>query len=145
MRLNNSILEHDPEREWVNYHGIVDYKKLHKLYQNANVGIFASSCENMPNILLETMASGLPVLSSFYGPLPEILGDAGLYFDPEDSESLSEILLELLKSEEYMKQLSLAAYGKACNFSWEQSAKRTFKFLRETQKSYINAKNMFKN
>ena len=42
----------------------------------------------MPNTLLEGMASGVPIISSNYGPMPEILGDCGLYFDPENVNSL---------------------------------------------------------
>ena len=86
-RLNKAITKYDPQGEWAHYSGAIDYNELHSLYAEAHVGIFASSCENMPNILLETMAAGLPVLSSNHGPIPEILGDAGLYFDPEEPSS----------------------------------------------------------
>jgi len=130
-RLSRAVEEHDPKGEWAHYRGAIVYSELHSLYANAHVGIFASSCENMPNILLETMAAGLPVLSSDRGPMPEILGDAGLYFDPEKPDTLAEALLQLLASEDSMHRLAYAAHEKAKNYSWERCAAETFGFLRE--------------
>lgn len=135
-RLNAAITEQDPHGEWVNYRGEVDYQELHLLYANADVGIFASSCENMPNIMLETMAVGIPVVSSARGPMPEILGDAGMYFDPEKPESLSAALLELLTAEEKMTAFAEAVYQKAKAFSWERCAADTFGLLRHIAETY---------
>ena len=58
---------------------------LHQKYLDADLGLFASSCENMPNILLETMGAGLPIACSNRQPMPEILKNGGEYFDPEKS------------------------------------------------------------
>ena len=135
-RLNVAIAVHDPHGEWVKYRGAVDYQELHSLYAKAHVGIFASSCENMPNILLEMMAAGLPILSSDRGPMPEILGDAGLYFNPEKPESLSKALLELLATEEEMSAFARAAHQKAKAFSWQRCAESTFKFIGPVARNY---------
>ena len=67
-RLHAAITQFDPEKHWVRYHGAVPYEILNTFYAQADLGVFASSCENMPNILLETMASGLPVACSNRGP-----------------------------------------------------------------------------
>lgn len=138
--LNAAITEHDPQNEWINYHGAVDYQELHSLYFKAHIGIFASSCENMPIILLETMAAGLPVLSSDIGPMPEVLGDAGLYFDPEKPQNLSVTLLELLASEERMTKFARSAQQKAKAFSWESCAANTFGFLHQIAEKYRKAR-----
>jgi glycosyltransferase involved in cell wall biosynthesis len=129
-RLNVAIARHDPMGEWVIYRGAIDYEELHEIYAKAAIGIFASSCENMPNILLEMMAVGLLVLSSDRGPMPEILGDAGLYFDPEKPISLATILTEVLSLNGQVKDISLAARDKALTYSWERCATETFGFLR---------------
>ena len=47
------------------------------------MGIFASSCESSSCVLIENMASGLPIACSNRGPMPEVLKDGGVYFDPE--------------------------------------------------------------
>ena len=129
-KLRASFLQNDLQNEWAHYRGAVDYQELDSLYAKAHVGIFASSCENMPNILLEMMGAGLPVLSSDRGPMPEILGDAGLYFDPENPESLATVLLEFLHSNEKIKTFGHAAHQKAKVYSWERCADDTLGFLR---------------
>lgn len=129
-RLYKAIEEYDPQGEWAHYRGAIDYNDLHSLYAEAHVGIWASSCETFGLILLEMMATGLPVLSSDRGPMPEILGDAGLYFDPEKPDTLVEALLQLLASEGAMHRLALTAHEKAKGYSWERCAAETFGFLR---------------
>ena len=57
-----------------------------RLLADANLFVFASSCENMPNTLVEAMAIGLPIACSDRGPMPEVLRDGGVYFDPEDCD-----------------------------------------------------------
>ena len=82
----------DPDGDFITYKGTVPHEQLNAHYAAANLCVFASSCENMPNILLEGMASGLPIACSNRGPMSEILGDAGLYFDPEVVDSIAEAI-----------------------------------------------------
>jgi glycosyltransferase involved in cell wall biosynthesis len=102
---------------------------LHHRYAQADLGLFASSCENMPNILLETMASGLPIACSRLGPMPEVLGDAGVYFDPEQPEEIACALRELIESPQLRTDLAQASYQRAQQFSWQRCADETFGFL----------------
>ena len=51
-----------------------------RLLADANLFVFASSCENMPNTLVEAMAVGLPIACSDRGPMPEVLRDGGRLF-----------------------------------------------------------------
>lgn len=67
-RLNRSVEAVDPKRDWVRYYGVIPFEKLHLYYLKADLGLFASSFENMPNILLETMVFGLPIAYSNRGP-----------------------------------------------------------------------------
>ena len=60
----------------------------HAVLKRAHLFVFASSCENMPNTLVEAMASGLPIACSDRGPMPEILRDGGTYFDPENEVTI---------------------------------------------------------
>lgn len=88
-RLTKAIDQVDARREFIHYWGAVDYKEIDRCYAAADLCVFASSCENMPNILIESMAAGLPIACSNRGPMPEVLGDAGIYFDPEDAASIA--------------------------------------------------------
>ena len=116
-------------RDWACYYGAVPFDFLHKRYADADLGIFASSCENMPNILLENMASGLPIACSNKGPMPEILGQNGLYFDPERPEDIARVLLDLIESPNLRTKLAQESYVSSQKFNWQDSATNTFRFF----------------
>jgi glycosyltransferase involved in cell wall biosynthesis len=128
-KLRAAIAASDGQGDWVRYVGNVPHEKLTEYYGAADLGIFASSCENMPNILLETMATGLPVACSNKGPMPEVLGDCGLYFDPENPREIATVLRQYLDSPELRASKAEASYQRAKRYSWEDCARKTFTFL----------------
>ena len=128
-RLKECLAKWDPDQSWAKYHGATPYEELHLEYAKADLGIFASSCENMPNILLETMASGLPVACSNRGPMPEVLGDAGEYFDPEKPEEIASVLAFLLNAPQRRAEMAHASYQKSLQFTWQRCANDTLAFL----------------
>ena len=128
-RLDSALRQFDPQSSWVTVHGDLPHKQLHRLYLQADIGIFASSCENMPNILLETMAAGLPVACSNRGPMTEILGEAGLYFDPEVPAEIAACLRKLLESPQLSADLAIASHRKAQQYTWSRCADETLMFL----------------
>ncbi len=128
-RLNEIVNHFDKDRAWVHYHGAIPFDILHLRYAQADLGLFASSCENMPNILLETMASGLPIACSNRGPMPEILVDTGAYFDPESASDISRAVMELIDSPPLRTNFARASYERAAQYSWQRCAVATFEFL----------------
>jgi glycosyltransferase involved in cell wall biosynthesis len=128
-RLNEIVNHFDKDRAWVHYHGAIPFEMLHIRYAQADLGLFASSCENMPNILLETMASGLPIACSSRGPMPEILIDAGVYFDPESASDISRAVRELIDSSQLRTDVARASYERVAQYSWQRCAVATFEFL----------------
>ncbi len=128
-RLNQTIDRVAVERRWVHYHGAIPFNELHLRYAEADLGLFASSCENMPNILLETMASGLPIACSNRGPMPEVLGQAGVFFNPEQPEDIARALRELIESPQTRTELARESYGRVQEYSWLRCADETFDFL----------------
>ena len=135
-RLKASIARYDPQSTWVNYLGLVPFNELHQHYLRADLGLFASSCENMPNILLETMASGLPIASSSRGPMPEILGSTGIYFDPEQPVDIARALSTLINSPNLRAELSKTSYDCAIEFSWHLCARKTYQFIIDVTQRY---------
>ena len=109
----------------VGLNGVVDY------YHSCDVFIFASSCENMPNILIEAMASGLPIVCSTSEPMPEFLEDAGYYFNPENITEIEQAVEKMLTERDLRANFSSKAFSKAGNYSWEVCADKTFNFLFE--------------
>lgn len=129
QRLNEAIERWDIDQEWVKYLGAIPFDELHHRYAEANLGLFASSCENLPNILIETMAAGLPIVCSNRGPMPEVLGDAGLYFDPEQPQQIEKVLLKLIRSPGLRTQLAEKSANRVKRYSWDRCADETFSFL----------------
>jgi glycosyltransferase involved in cell wall biosynthesis len=128
-RLNAAIAQFDPKAEFLRYRGPIPFEEMHALNDQVDIFVFASSCENMPNILLEGMASGFPIASSRCGPMEEILGDAGVYFDPTDAESIADALRALAVDTDLRASCAEAAYARAKEYSWERCARETFDFL----------------
>ncbi len=128
-RMNYTVNRLDPQGIWVRYHGAIPYLELHKKYAEADLGIFASSCENMPITLMETMAAGLPIACSNRGPMSEILGDAGVYFDPESIDEIYGALNDLINSIDLRTKLAEASFKNVKAYSWKNCAKETLSFL----------------
>lgn len=127
--LNKILSKVDPSGEFIKYRGPLPHKLLIQEYERADIGIFASSCENMPIILLECMASGLPMASSNMGPMPEILGDAGEYFNPKSPVEIYNALKRLISSHKLREAYSSLAFNKSSSFSWSSNADETLKYL----------------
>ena len=134
--LQNSLKRLDPFNEYIHYIGSVPYEKLHEQYDKADLCLFASSCENMPNILLEGMASGLPICCSNKGPMPEVLGEGGLYFDPEKPEEIANTLLNMINSPQLRNKLAETAFNRVHKYSWKLCADQTFEFLKNVAMNY---------
>ena len=128
-RLEQVMQRVDPEGRFLHYRGPVPYDELHTLRDEFDVFVFASSCENMPITLLEGMAEGFPIACARRGPMPEMLGDAGVYFDPEDPASIASALEALVSDDTARARYAAEAYARAEVFSWERCARETFGFL----------------
>ncbi len=115
--------------EYIIYKGEMEYDSLNEAYHSADLFAFCSTCENMPNILIEAMSSGLPILSSSYGPMPEILQDGGLYCDPLQVVDIVNALKKLIEHPDLRTQLAKKSYAMSEMFSWRQCADQTFSFI----------------
>lgn len=128
-KMKAAIAQHDPNGSFVHVTEAVPHDAIPRHLANADIFVFASSCENMPNTLIEGMASSLPIACSNRGPMPEVLGTAGVYFDPEHPESIATAIESLLKNPEQRREQSRQAMQAAANFSWERCSRETFSFL----------------
>jgi glycosyltransferase involved in cell wall biosynthesis len=129
-RLKKSISFWDPNQSWAKYHGALPHEELRNIYIGADLGVFASSCENMPNILLEKMAAGLPIACANRGPTPEILEQSGIYFDPESPTDISRSIRQLIDSPSLRLENANFNFNLANQYSWDQCAADTFDFFR---------------
>jgi len=111
--------------------GNIPYEQMPGLYQHALVNIFASECENCPNILLEALAAGRPVFSSNCAPMTEFAGDAAVYFAPKAPDELGEKLASVLADADRMKTLANAAKERSQLYDWSSTARITWKVIQQ--------------
>lgn len=109
--------------------GSVAYDDLPAVYHHASVNLFASSCENCPNILLEALGAGRPVLSSDVMPMPEFGGDAVDYFSPTDPKSICDALARILQNETRRNSLAAAAARRSADFDWASTSRATWQYI----------------
>jgi glycosyltransferase involved in cell wall biosynthesis len=109
--------------------GSIPYEELPAVYQHATVNIFASESENCPNILLEALAAGCPILCSDRPPMPEFGGDAVAYFDPGSPEILATKLSAFLNNPLEMRRLSDRAVERARRYDWGHAAHLTWQAI----------------
>ena len=128
-RLSSVMRRLDPEQNWLRYWGKADQDEILNYYHQADIGVFASSCENLPNIVLELMGAALPIASSNRGPMPEVLGAGAEYFDPEETQSIEVALQRLVASSKRRSSLSRRNARAAANYAWDRAAHDTLEFL----------------
>ena len=115
----------------IRYHGVVNYPELKEYYHNTDIFVFASTCETFGQILLEAMASGLPIACSNKSAMPEILGNSGVYFDPEDPDSIAQSVKQLIVFPSLRTEKAMLAHKYSKQFSWSRCADETFTFLKK--------------
>lgn len=111
--------------------GPVGRAALPSWYAGASLFILPSLLETFGHPLVEAMASGLPVVASETTSNPEIVGDAGLYFDPWSVDAIGDALCAVLGDEERARTMSQRSLRRAADFSWEKTAARTRRVLEE--------------
>jgi len=99
------------------------------MYKDSDLFIFASTCENMPNILIEAMTAGLPIVCSDKQPMPEFLKDGAMYFDAKNSNSIENAIESMIRNIEQRKELAEKSKSYSTKFSWEKCANETFNFI----------------
>ena len=127
--VDKAIAQEDPGHKFIEVTSSVTHSEIPKHLAAADIFIFASSCENMPNTLIEAMAAGLPIACSNRGPMPEILQDAGTYFDPEDPSSITEAIEKLVLDSNFRHASTRKASQISSQFSWRRCAQETWAYL----------------
>lgn len=110
-------------QEHVKLLGQIRYEDLPPLYAAASLFIFPSTCENFPNILVEGLASGVPVLCSRLGPMPEVAGPGADYFDPFDPDDISSAIIRTHHDPKRQAALRISGKKMAARYSWDVTAR----------------------
>ncbi len=117
--LSHGQLQEDKRVFYLDY---VRIEEIPKFYSYADMLVHPSLVEGFGMTILEAMACGTPVISSNGGSLPEVVGDAGILFDPTDSRVLEEIILTVINNENLRKELTEKGLRRVKKFSWDGTA-----------------------
>jgi glycosyltransferase involved in cell wall biosynthesis len=107
------------------FFGFASQPILADLYRNASLYIFPSFVEGFGLPALEAMSYGLPVIASNSSCLPEILGEAALYFNPSNEKEFSDIIRLGLTNEILRKELIKNGHEQIKKYSWQKCAQET--------------------
>ncbi len=117
--------------EGIDFLGQVSEEELVALYKNAEAYIFPSLEEGFGIPVLEAMACGCPVVSSNAASLPEVGGDAALYFNPKDEDDMVKTVEKVLRDKGLRQELIKKGERRYKEFSWKKMAEETLKIYRE--------------
>ncbi len=123
----------------VHFTGFVPDDDLAYLYRRAYALVQPSLMEGFGLPPVEAMACGTPVLSSTAGSLPEVVGEAGVFFDPTDIEAMADALSGLLDHPSERDRLAKLALQRASRFTWKSAARSLLDCFEELGSQQANS------
>lgn len=109
----------------VTFKGYVPNDVLRSIYAKASLFVFPSLVEGFGLPILEAMSYGVPVITSNYGAMAEVAGDAALLVDPYNVDEIAEAMYRVLTDENLRENLIKKGFERASQFSWERTARET--------------------
>jgi glycosyltransferase involved in cell wall biosynthesis len=113
--------------------GFLHGEELAKAFASSDVFVFPSTTETLGLVIMEAMASGLPVVAAKSGPTCEQIQDhqTGILYNPEDPNDFKEAIFRF-KDETLRKRLSTSAYKEISKMGWSEPAKQVLNLYQET-------------
>jgi glycosyltransferase involved in cell wall biosynthesis len=111
--------------------GSVSDRELAALYRRSIALVYPSLYEGFGIPPLEAMQCGTPVVTSNRSSLPEVVGDAGILFDPERPDELANILVSLVANDCLRGPLIERGYQRVRHFTWDKTALQTLNIYRD--------------
>lgn len=119
----------DQKNKMIIYHGELNTSQIIKIYKKSDFLIFASSCENLPNILLEKMATGLPIACAKKRPMSDILQKNGVYFDYNSISDIENCIKRLVNKIGKNGYSSKEVTNRAKKYTWSKCKTETINYL----------------
>ena len=105
--------------------GVLSDEDIERFYSSIDVLVIPSLYEGFGLPVLEAMARGVPVISANSSSLPEVGGEAALYFDPSEPDHLAVRLMDM-NNEQLVEHLKSAGRLRAENYSWEKCLSKIY-------------------
>lgn len=119
-----------PDKDDIICPGKIDFESLGHLLRGADVFVFPSLYEGFGIPILEAFAARVPVICAGNSSLPEVGGEAALYFEGSNANQLADQIEKILNSEELRKDLVAKGLEQIKKFSWEKCAQETLDYLK---------------
>lgn len=119
------------------FKGYIPHSELKPIYTNASLFVFPSLIETFGLPILEAMSCGIPVITSNYGAMAEVAGDAALSVDPYNIDEIAEAMYKVLTDQKLKEDLIKKGLERAKQFSWEKTAKETLEVYKEVYRERI--------
>ncbi len=121
----------------IDFTGRISDEEFVRQYARASIAIVPSVYEGFGLPVGEAMASGIPVICTTGGALPEVAGDAAVLVPPRDPSALANAIVDLLDDPRRAEQLGEAGYKRVMEqFTWKNAAEKTVEAYRETLRDY---------
>ena len=129
-----SLIDEYNLKEKINYLGWKDLEELPEIYRRADVFILPSVMEGMSSVVLQAMASGLPIVASRVKGFEEVLEENvnGLFAEYNNPGEFANAIEKLIESAELREKMSQKSLEKSKLFSWESIAKKYLEFYEKT-------------
>jgi len=124
-------LDKHPNKSDIILTGYVSKTELMSLYAHSLSFIYPSIYEGFGLPILEAMSCGTPVITANNSSLPEVGGDAAIYFETKKAEDLNSKMIEITQNETLREEMISKGYTQAEKFSWEKYAHEFIKTIEE--------------
>ncbi len=115
--------------------GAIPYRQLHRLYRRADIYVTPAYTETFAHPLVESMASGLPVVASDIAVHREICGDAAVYFPRFSADGLANSVVQIVNSAEKPKRMATLGLQRSQQFSWKRHVEKILELARSLQQN----------
>lgn len=115
----------------IQFTGFISKEELIKYYQSCDVFVFPSLYEGFGLPPLEAMSYGSPVIVSNAASLPEVCGDAAIYFNPQDADNLAAKILQLSRDNVLKNKMIILGKERIKHFGWNNTVENTQKIIEE--------------
>jgi len=129
---DHTIQEKSKEfKDRIIFTGVVSDQELKQYFVQSDVFVFPSLYEGFGFPPLEAMAAGTPVVSSNAASIPEICGNAVLYFNPYDIDQTANRILKMLNDDSMKKEYIIKGKKRAKLYNWNNTSKQTINIIQE--------------
>lgn len=110
--------------------GSVPNEKITEYYKDSSLFLFASTCENLPFILLEAISFGLPVITANKKPMKDLVNGKNILFDSLNIGDIKKAILSNM-DEHILTIISKKNYNASKNYTWNKNVRESLRFFKQ--------------